>query len=162
MFFSSRLASPAVSTKKEKSPFGGSYFFVYKLSPVCSCLHRRLAVSSWQHERSDGYGKIYSDAGNYYNVGGGSWKNGTPYGDAYLVEAIDGVYSADPKVDANAVRYDEISIQEVIDKKLQVVDLTASILAMENKMPMYVFALQEENSIVKAVSGKFNGTIVTV
>ena len=41
----------------------------------------------------EGYGKIYSDAGNYYNVGGSSWKNGTPYGDAYLVEAIDGVYS---------------------------------------------------------------------
>ena len=50
-----------------------------------------------------------------------------------LAKAIDGVYSADPKIDKNAVKYDEISIEEVIDKKLQVVDLTASILAMENK-----------------------------
>ena len=79
-----------------------------------------------------------------------------------LAKAIDGVYSADPKVDKEAKRYDEISIQEVIDKKLQVVDLTASILAMENKMPMYVFSLNEENSIVNTINGKFNGTKVTV
>jgi len=79
-----------------------------------------------------------------------------------LAKAIDGVYSADPKVDKDAVKYDEISIQEVIDKKLQVVDLTASILAMENKMPMYVFSLNEENSIVNTINGNFNGTKVTV
>ena len=79
-----------------------------------------------------------------------------------LAKAIDGVYSADPKCDPTAVRYDEISIAEVIDKKLQVVDLTASILAMENKMPMYVFSLNEENSIVNTINGKFNGTKVTV
>lgn len=79
-----------------------------------------------------------------------------------LAKAIDGVYSADPKIDKNAVKYDEISIEEVIDKKLQVVDLTASILAMENKMPMYVFSLNEDNSIVNTINGKFNGTKVTV
>ena len=79
-----------------------------------------------------------------------------------LAKAIDGVYSADPKIDKNAVKYDEISIEEVIDKNLQVVDLTASILAMENKMPMYVFSLNEENSIVNTINGKFNGTKVTV
>ena len=79
-----------------------------------------------------------------------------------LAKAIDGVYSADPKIDKNAVKYDEIYIEEVIDKKIQVVDLTASILAMENKMPMYVFSLNEENSIVNTINGKFNGTKVTV
>lgn len=79
-----------------------------------------------------------------------------------LAKAIDGVYSDDPKINPEAVRYDEISIQEVIDKKLQVVDLTASILAMENKMPMFVFSLNEENSIVNTINGKFNGTKVTV
>lgn len=79
-----------------------------------------------------------------------------------LAKAIDGVYDMDPKVHPEAKRFDEISIEEVIDRKLQVVDLTASILAMENKMPMYVFSLNEENSIVNAASGKFNGTVVTV
>lgn len=77
-----------------------------------------------------------------------------------LAKAVDGVYDSDPKTNPNAKRYDEISIEEVLEKKLAVVDLTASIMCMEQKMPMYVFALQEENSIVKAISGNFNGTRV--
>ena len=79
-----------------------------------------------------------------------------------LAKAIDGVYDSDPKVNPAAVKYDEVSIQEVIDKKLAVVDLTATIMCLENKMPMYVFGLNEEDSIVKAMSGEFNGTKVTV
>ncbi len=79
-----------------------------------------------------------------------------------LAKAIDGVYDKDPKIYPDAKRFDTISIAEVIDRKLQVVDLAASILAMENKMPMYVFSLNEENSIVNAAGGKFNGTVVTV
>ena len=79
-----------------------------------------------------------------------------------LAKAIDGVYDSDPKTNPNAKRYDEVSIQEVLDKKLAVVDLTATIMCMENKMPMYVFGLNEEDSIVKAMSGEFNGTKVTV
>ncbi len=79
-----------------------------------------------------------------------------------LAKSIDGVYDSDPKQNPDAKRYDEISIREVIDRKLEVVDLTASILCMENHMPMYVFALNEENSIVKALSGEFNGTVVSV
>lgn len=79
-----------------------------------------------------------------------------------LAKAIDGVYDKDPKTNPNAVKYDEVSIQEVIDKKLAVVDLTASIMCMENKMPMYVFGLNEENSIVNAISGNFSGTKVTI
>ena len=79
-----------------------------------------------------------------------------------LAKAIDGVYDSDPKVNSEAKRYDTLTIQEVIEQQLAVVDLTASIMCMENKMPMYVFALQEENSIVKAITGEFNGTKVTV
>ncbi len=79
-----------------------------------------------------------------------------------LAKSIDGVYDSDPNQNPAAVRFDEISIQEVIDRKLEVVDLAASILCMENRMPMYVFALQEKDSIVKAITGDFNGTKVTV
>lgn len=79
-----------------------------------------------------------------------------------LAKAIDGVYDSDPKTNPDAKRYDVLSIQEVVDKQLAVVDLTASIMCMENKMPMYVFGLNEEDSIVKAMSGEFNGTKVTV
>jgi uridylate kinase len=79
-----------------------------------------------------------------------------------LAKSIDGVYDSDPKVNPNAKKYDEIAIEDVIAQKLAVVDLTASIMCMENKMPMYVFGLNEENSIVKALSGEFSGTKVTV
>ena len=80
----------------------------------------------------------------------------------YLAKAIDGVYDSDPKTNPDAKKYATISIEEVIEKKLAVVDMTASVMCMENHMPMYVFALNEENSIVNAVNGKFNGTVVTV
>ncbi len=79
-----------------------------------------------------------------------------------LAKSIDGVYDSDPKSNPDAKKYDEISIQEVIDKRLGVVDLAASILCMENKMPLLVFGLNEENSIVNTVNGVFNGTKVTV
>lgn len=79
-----------------------------------------------------------------------------------LAKAIDGVYNADPAKDPTAKKYDEVSIDEVIAKNLQVVDMTASILARDNKMPMWVFGLNEENSIVSTLKGKFNGTKVTV
>ena len=79
-----------------------------------------------------------------------------------LAKAVDGVYDSDPKLNADAKKYDEIPIQAVIDQKLGVMDLTASIMCMENKMPMMVFGLNEENSIINTVNGKFSGTKVTV
>ncbi len=78
-----------------------------------------------------------------------------------LAKAIDGVYDSDPAVNPDAKRYDEISIDDVVAQNLQVVDMTASIMVKENHIPMRVFALQEENSIIKAESGNFNGTTVT-
>ena len=79
-----------------------------------------------------------------------------------LAKAVDGVYDSDPKDNPDAKKYAEVSIQEVIDKKLQVVDMTASIMCMENHMPMYVFGLNAEDGIVNAVKGTFTGTKVTV
>lgn len=79
-----------------------------------------------------------------------------------LAKAVDGVYDDDPRRNPDAKKYDEVPIDEVIEKNLQVVDMTASILARDNKMPMWVFGLNEENSIVNTVKGKFNGTKVTV
>ena len=79
-----------------------------------------------------------------------------------LAKAIDGVYDSDPKINPAAKKYDTISIEEVIEKKLAVVDLTASIMCMEHKMPMAVFDLNEKDSIANAMQGKINGTVVTV
>lgn len=79
-----------------------------------------------------------------------------------LAKAVDGIYDSDPKVNPDAKKYDEISIDEVVAKKLAAMDLTASIMCMEQKMPMLVFGLDEKDSIVTTVHGKFSGTKVTV
>lgn len=77
-------------------------------------------------------------------------------------KAIDGVYDSDPNKNPDAKKYDSLSIEEIIDKKLGVIDLAASVLCMENKMPMMIFGLNEENSIVNTVTGKFTGTKILV
>ena len=79
-----------------------------------------------------------------------------------LAKSIDGVYDSDPKLNPGAKKYDELSIDQVVAENLQVVDMTASILARDNKMPMWVFGLNEKDSIVGTVKGKFTGTKVTV
>ena len=79
-----------------------------------------------------------------------------------LAKAVDGIYDSDPRVNPEAVRYDEISIDEVVAKKLAATDLASSILAMENRMPMFVFSLNEEQSIIRAAEGTIAGTRVTV
>ena len=78
-----------------------------------------------------------------------------------LAKAVDGIYDSDPKVNPDAKKYDEISIDEVVAKKLAAMDLTASIMCMEQKMPMLVFGLDEKDSIANTVNGKFSGTKVT-
>ena len=79
-----------------------------------------------------------------------------------LAKSIDGVYDDDPNKNPAARKYDQVTIDEVIAKNLQVVDMTASILCMENHMPMLVFGLDGEDSIVRAVKGPFTGTRVLV
>ncbi len=79
-----------------------------------------------------------------------------------LAKSIDGVYDDDPKQNPAAKKYSEITIEEVIARNLQVVDMTASILARDNKMPLWVFGLNEEDSIVNTIKGNFDGTKVLV
>jgi uridylate kinase len=73
---------------------------------------------------------------------------------------VDGVYSADPKIDANAVKYDELSYLDVIKQGLGVMDSTASSLCMDNDIPLIVFSITEEGNIKRAVLGENIGTIV--
>lgn len=79
-----------------------------------------------------------------------------------MAKEVDGVYDSDPKLNPEAKKYDEISIQDVLNNKLGVIDLTAAVLCMDNKMPMLLFGLSEKDSIVKAAQGKSNGTVITV
>ena len=76
-----------------------------------------------------------------------------------LAKNIDGVYSADPRKDPDAVRFDRISYDEVLAKRLQVMDSTATAIAMDNAIPVLVFALSGEN-ILRALDGEAVGTLV--
>ena len=76
-------------------------------------------------------------------------------------KSIDGVYNADPAKDPNAKKYETMSMADIVDKQLGVIDLAAAVLCLENKMPMCVFGLNEEDSIIKTVNGKTTGTTIT-
>ena len=78
-----------------------------------------------------------------------------------LAKNIDGVYSADPKVDPSAVKYDSISYDDVLTQHLAVMDSTATSLAMDNDIPVIVFALAEPENIVRVLQGEKLGTTVT-
>lgn len=73
-------------------------------------------------------------------------------------KAIDGVYDSDPLKNPDAKKYDTLTFREIVEKQLGVIDLAASVLCMENHMPMKIFGLNEHNSIVNAVTGHFTGT----
>ena len=77
-----------------------------------------------------------------------------------MAKDIDGVYDCDPKDNPKAHKYESISIQEILDMKLGVIDLTAACLCLDNKMPMLIFGLAQEDSIIKAAQGRSKGTSV--
>ena len=79
-----------------------------------------------------------------------------------LAKNIDGVYDSDPAKNPDAKKFDTISIDEVVEKKLGVIDLTASALCADNRVPLAVFSLAGEMSIYKALKGEINGTRITV
>ena len=77
-----------------------------------------------------------------------------------LAKNIDGVYSADPKKDPSAVKYDTITYDDVLAQHLQVMDSTATSLSMDNKIPVVLFALKDPENILRVVMGEKIGTIV--
>ena len=77
-----------------------------------------------------------------------------------LAKTIDGVYSADPKEDSNAVKYDEITYLDILNRDLKVMDSTATSLCMDNKIPLIVFGIDEPENMVKIIKGEKIGTYV--
>jgi uridylate kinase len=74
---------------------------------------------------------------------------------------VDGVYSADPNQDPNAIKYDQLTFQDALGEGLKVADATAFALCMENDLPMVVFGMQPEGNILKVVQGEKIGTLVS-
>jgi len=81
---------------------------------------------------------------------------------AFFAKNIDGVYTADPKLDPNAKKIDEISYSQILTERLGVIDLTAASFGMENKMPLLLFGLADPENIVRGVFGEKIGTVVTL
>ncbi|MCR5432197.1 MAG: UMP kinase [Lachnospiraceae bacterium] len=79
----------------------------------------------------------------------------------FMAKSIDGVYSADPKVDPSAVKYDKITLKEVIAKGLGVIDQASAVLCSEHSMPLVLFGLDEKDSIIRNASGEHTGTVIT-
>ena len=77
-----------------------------------------------------------------------------------LAKTIDGVYSADPKEDKNAVKYDEITYLDILNKDLKVMDSTATSLCRDNKIPLVVFGIDDPENIVRIIKGERIGTLV--
>lgn len=77
-----------------------------------------------------------------------------------LAKSIDGVYDKDPAKHSDAKKYKKVSLDEVIDKKLEVIDLAASVLCLDNKLNLRLFSLLEKDSISKAVKGQNIGTLI--
>ena len=73
---------------------------------------------------------------------------------------VDGVYSADPMKDPEAVRYDRLSYDEVLDKKLEVMDLTAILLCRDHEMPVRVFEMEKQGALLNIVRGGDDGTLI--
>ena len=104
----------------------------------------------------------YLRSGKVVVFGGGV---GSPFfttdtGAVLLAKNVDGVYSADPKKDPNAVRFDSLTYEEVLEKRLAVMDSTATCIAMDNRIPIKVFALREPENILRAARGEAVGTLV--
>ena len=78
-----------------------------------------------------------------------------------LAKTIDGVYSADPKENKNAVKYDEITYLDILNKDLKVMDSTATSLCKDNKIPLVVFGIDDPENIVRIIKGEKIGTIVS-
>lgn len=77
-----------------------------------------------------------------------------------MAKNVDGVYDCDPKKNANAKKYSELSYMDVINKNIAVMDFTSVTMCMENSIPIVAFGLSEENSIIRAVSGEKIGTLI--
>ena len=78
-----------------------------------------------------------------------------------VAKTIDGVYSADPKVDPNAIKFDSITYKQILEEDLKVMDSTSISLCKDNNMPLVVFAMKDPQNIVRAVKGEKIGTTVS-
>ncbi len=154
------INSMALQAELEKQGLKTELLSGLAIEPICKEMSRRRAIEAMQN------GKVVI-------IGGGS---GNPFfttdtasalraveikADAILKGTrVDGVYTADPEKDPSAKKYEQLTFQEAMAKKLKVMDLTAFALCEENNLPIYVFDMNKPGNLLKAVSGENIGTEV--
>ena len=151
----------AVADALEKHGVDARVLSAVEMNKFCEYFTRDIA-NRYLHD-----GKVVlfaAGTGNpYFSTDTGAVLRGVEIeADAVLMaKNIDGIYSADPKKDPTAVKFDNLTYDEVLERGLKATDVTAMALAMDNNMPMVCFGLAEENSIIRVVKGEKIGTTVT-
>lgn len=154
------INSMALQAELEKQGLRTELLSGLAIEPICKEMSRRRAIEAMKE------GKVVV-------IGGGS---GNPFfttdtasalraveiqADAILKGTrVDGVYTADPEKDPTAIKYEHLTFQEALSKKLKIMDLTAFALCEENKLPIYVFDMNKTGNLLKVVSGEAIGTEV--
>lgn len=155
------INSLALQSVLEKNNVKTKILSGISIEPVCKTMNRRLAMK-------------YLNSGYVVIISGGT---GNPYFTTDTAAAlraaeikaevilkgtrVDGVYSADPEKDKNAVKFDNLTFTEAIDKKLGIMDLTAFTFCKENKIPVIVFNMNIKGNLKKIVKGEKIGTLVS-
>ena len=154
------MNSIAVADALEKRGIDARVLSAVEMNKFCEYFTRDTA------ERYLNEGKVVVFAGGtgnpYFSTDTGVVLRGVEIeADAILMaKNVDAIYSADPKVDPNAIRYSKLTYDEVLAKHLKATDSTAMTLAMDNNMTLVCFGLAEENSIIRVVRGEEIGTTV--
>jgi uridylate kinase len=155
------INSMALQAELEKQGLKTELLGGLAIEPICKAMSRRRAVEAMQE-------------GRVVIIGGGT---GNPFFTtdtastlrAIEIEAdvilkgtrVDGVYTADPEKDPTATKYQTLSFQEALGKKLKIMDLTAFALCEENHLPIYVFDMNRPGNLLKVVTGEEIGTLVS-
>jgi len=132
----------------------------FPLGPVCETFDRRAAL---EHLEAGRVVLFAAGTGNpYFTTDSAASLRAVEIGADAVFKAtkVDGVYSADPMKDPDAVRYDVLSYDDVVAKKLNVMDATAVILCRDNRMPLCVFDMNREGALRRIVRGDRVGTLV--
>lgn len=132
-----------------------------QINEVCEDFIRRRAIRHLEKGRVAIFG---AGMGNpFFTTDTAASLRAIEIGADILVKAtrVDGVYSADPEKDPNAVRYDRLTFDKVIDDRLNVMDTTAVVMCRDNSLPIRVFDLQVPGNLVRLVKGDDVGTLVT-
>lgn len=131
-----------------------------KMEQICESFIRRRAVRHLEKNRVVIFG---AGTGNpYFTTDTAAALRAVEVEADVIIKGtkVDGIYSSDPKKNANATKYDVVSFEEVYQKKLEVMDLTAFTLCKENKLPIIVFDINKKGNLLKLIQGEQVGTLV--